>query len=70
MILAFKNYLLILHIRGIGGWDEGSIGKEYINIDKVMTDCCYTKDTNTTLQGNYLSIKKYIIHKKILSNTK
>lgn len=29
-----------------------------------MTDCCYTKETNTTLQGNYLSIKKYIIHKK------
>ena len=49
MILAFKNYLLILHIRGIRGMGGGLNRKEYIDIDIVMTDSCYTKETNTTL---------------------
>ena len=40
MILAFKNYLLILDIRSIRGMGGGSIGKE--DIDRVMTGSCYT----------------------------
>lgn len=47
MILAFKNYLLILHIRGIRGMGGGSIGKE--DIDNVMNGSCYTEETNTKL---------------------